>query len=127
MDLMHYIGNAIMPRPSPPPPIAVRRALRQLGADIRHARLRRRLPQEVVADRALTSRQTVARMEKGDWRVAIGTWASVLFALGLLDGLSGLASPETDPAGRALEREQLPQRARLPRSQDPDTGEGADG
>lgn len=112
---------------SPPPPIAVRRALRQLGADIRHARLRRRLPQDVVADRALTSRQTVARMEKGDWRVAIGTWASVLFALGLLDGLAGLASPETDPVGRALESEQLPERARLPRSHDPAKEARSDG
>lgn len=81
----------------------------------------------MVADRALTSRQTVARMEKGDWRVAIGTWASVLFALGLLDGLAGLASPETDPVGRALESEQLPERARLPRSHDPAKEAKSDG
>ncbi len=107
--------------------MAVRRALRQLGADIRHARLRRRLPQDVVADRALTTRQTVARMEKGDWRVAMGTWASVLFALGLLDGLAEVAAPDLDPVGRALESEQLPERARLPRSHDPSAEEGSDG
>jgi len=105
-----------MPQPTSPPPLAVRRALRRLGADIRRARLRRRLPQAVVADRALTSRQTVARMEKGDWRVAMGTWASVLFALGLLDGLAELAAPEGDVTGMALEDERLPQRARLPRT-----------
>lgn len=108
-----------MPQPPPPPPLAVKRALKQLGADIRHARLRRRLPQAVVADRALTSRQTIARMEQGDWRVAIGTWAAVLFALGLLDGLAALASPDNDVSGRALEREQLPERARLPPSYSP--------
>lgn len=43
------------------PPAAVRRILRKLGADIRDARRRRRLPMAVVADRAFTSRSTLQK------------------------------------------------------------------
>ena len=70
---------------------------------------------EVVADRALTTRQTVARIERGDPRVAFGTWASVLFALGLAKSLGELASPAADREGLALEAERLPKRIRVPR------------
>jgi hypothetical protein len=51
-----------MPTPHNPP-AAVRRALRKLGADIRDARRRRRLPMAVVAGRAFTSRSTLQRVE----------------------------------------------------------------
>ena len=71
---------------------------------------------EVVANRAMTTRQTVARIERGDPGVAMGTWATVLFALGLAGRLSQLASPETDRTGLALDAERLPQRVRLPRT-----------
>ena len=71
---------------------------------------------DVVADRALTTRQTVARIERGDPRVAIGTWASVLFALGLANRLGDLAAPSGDREGLALEAERLPKRVRLPRT-----------
>jgi hypothetical protein len=43
-----------MPTPHSPP-VAVRRALRNFGADIRDARKRRRLPKSVIAERAFTS------------------------------------------------------------------------
>jgi hypothetical protein len=42
-----------MPTPHHPT-AAVRRALRKLGADMRDARKRRRLPMGVIADRAFT-------------------------------------------------------------------------
>lgn len=99
-----------MPRPHPTLPLAVRRALVRIGADLRAARLRRRLPLAVVADRALTTRQTIARIERGDPRVATGTWVSVLFILGLLDRLQDVAAPGMDEIGQALALEQLPQR-----------------
>ena len=43
-----------MPTPHSPP-VAVRWALRNFGADIRDARKRRRLPKSVIAERAFTS------------------------------------------------------------------------
>ncbi len=97
------------------PSISVRRALRKLGGDLREARLRRRLPAALVAERALTSRPTLARIEAGDHGVSIGIYAAVLHALGMLDGLGMLADPSTDREGLALSAEALPQRARLPR------------
>jgi len=105
-----------MPNPSSPVPLDVKRALERLGADVSEARRRRRLPMEVVADRALTTRQTVARIERGDPRVAMGTWASVLFALGLANRLGELAAPAGDREGLALEAERLPKRVRVPRT-----------
>lgn len=105
-----------MPKPPPPPPIAVRRALATLGEDIKNARRRRRLPIQILADRALTTRQTVARIERGDPSVAMATWASVLFSLGFIDRLTDLAAPANDEVGLALESETLPRRVRLPAS-----------
>lgn len=103
-----------MPKGPPPVPFAIRRALIKLGVDIAAARRRRRLPLDIVAARALTTRQTVARVEKGDPAVAMGTWATVLFALGMADRLADLAAPATDALGIALETERLPERVRLP-------------
>lgn len=96
-------------------PLAARRALLRLGTDISAARRRRRLPLDVVAERALTTRQTVARVERGDPGVAVGTVAAVLFALGLVERLGGVAAPPSDSVGLALEEERLPTRVRRAR------------
>jgi transcriptional regulator with XRE-family HTH domain len=106
-----------MPTPHRPS-IAVRRALGKLGADIRNARRRRRLPSAVVAERAFTSRPTLQRIEAGDHAVSIGIYAAVLQALGLLDGLGTLAEASKDEAGLAIASDSLPKRARLPRRRD---------
>lgn len=99
--------------PSPHHPSAsVRRALRKLGADIRDARKRRRLPMGVVAERAFTSRSTLQRIEAGDPAVGIGIYAATLQALGLLDGLSDVADLTRDSVGQALAASELPERAR---------------
>lgn len=109
-----------MPTPHHPP-AAVRRTLRKLGADIRDARRRRRLPMEVVAERAFTSRSTLQRIEAGDATVGIGIYASVLQALGLLDGLGEVADISRDSVGQALASADLPERVRLKRkSRKPD-------
>lgn len=107
-----------MTKPPPPIPLAARRALVALGEDIAAARRRRRLPLEIVAERALTTRQTVARVEHGDPSVAMGTWATVLFVLGMAPRLAGIAAPAHDELGLALETERLPKRVHLP----PETG-----
>lgn len=98
-------------------PISVKSVLRKLGSDIRDARLRRRIPAAVMAQRAFISRTTLLKVEKGDPGVAIGTYAAVLFALGMLDRLRDLASAKTDEIGLALEEERLPKRIDIrPRS-----------
>ena len=95
------------------PSAASRRALRKLGGDISEARRRRRLPMELVADRAFTSRQSVQRVEEGDPSVSIGIYAAVLKALGLLDNLADLADPTRDAVGQSLASGDLPKRVRL--------------
>jgi hypothetical protein len=102
-----------MPTPHHPS-AAVRRTLRKLGADIHDAR-RRRLPMEVVAERAFTSRSTLQRIEAGDATVGIGIYASVLQALGLLDGLGEIADISHDSVGQALASADLPERVRIRR------------
>jgi transcriptional regulator with XRE-family HTH domain len=104
-----------MPTPHNPP-AAVRRALRKLGADIRDARRHRRLPMAIVAERAFTSRSTLQRVEAGDTSVSVGIYASVLLALGLLDGLSQIADIGNDPVGQALASAQLPRHVHLKRT-----------
>ncbi len=97
------------------PPAAVRRALRKLGADIRDARRRRKLPMAVVAERAFTSRSTLQRVEAGETNVSIGIYAGVLQALGLLEGLGQVADISTDSVGQALARADLPKHIHLKR------------
>ena len=96
-------------------PIPVRRALRKLGQDIRDARLRRRIPTAVMAERASISRTTLNKIEKGDPGVSLGNYANVLFVLGMAERLGELADVKTDIVGLELEEERLPQRIRRPR------------
>ena len=94
-------------------PIPVRRALRKLGADIRDARRRRRIPTAVMSERALISRMTLNKVEKGDPGVSLGIYATVLFVLGMTDRLAELADARHDAVGLSLEEERLPQRIRI--------------
>ena len=103
-----------MPTPHNPP-AAVRRALRKLGADIRDARRRRRLPMAVVAERAFTSRSTLQKIEAGNTSVSIGIYEGVLHALGWLDGVSQIADISNDPVGQALASAALPKHVHLKR------------
>jgi DNA-binding XRE family transcriptional regulator len=96
-------------------PIPVTRALRKLGHDLRDARRRRRIPVEILAQRASISRMTLYKVEKGDPGVALGNYAAVLFSLGMTGRLADLADPRQDPVGLALDEERLPKRIRLPR------------
>jgi hypothetical protein len=62
---------------------------------------------------------TLNKIEKGEPGVSIGTYATVLFTLGLVDRLAGLAAASTDTVGLELEEERLPQRIRHPRKPRP--------
>ena len=96
-------------------PLPVRRALRKLGQDLKDARRRRRVPTSVLAERASVSRATLVKIEKGDPSVALGLYATVLFALNLVDRLADLADVKHDAVGLQLEEEHLPQRIRTSR------------
>ena len=69
----------------------------------------------LVADRAATSRPTVARIERGDHSVSVGIVAAVLQALNLLEHLADLADPARDTLGLDIARDELPKRAHVPR------------
>lgn len=97
-------------------PTPVRRALAKLGQDIRDARLRRRIPVAVAAERASISRTTLNRLEKGDPGVALGIYATVLFVLGMLERLAALADVRHDTLGLQLDEERLPKRIRTRRT-----------
>jgi transcriptional regulator with XRE-family HTH domain len=88
----------------------VKRSVAKLGHDLSVARRRRRLPMELVAERALITRKTLGRVEKGDPAVSLGIYATVLFVLGLADLLPDLADPARDTVGLSLEEEHLPKR-----------------
>lgn len=95
-------------------PIPVRRTLKKLGADIRDARRRRRIPTATMAERSLISRVTLTKVEKGDPGVSLGIYATVLFVLGMNERLADLADSKHDAIGLSLEDELLPQRIRSP-------------
>jgi hypothetical protein len=98
-------------------PVPATRALRKLGHDIRDARRRRRIPVAILAERASISRMTLNKVEKGDPGVSVGTYATVLFTLGMADRLADVADPRHDTVGLELEEEHLPERIRLSRRQ----------
>jgi len=62
---------------------------------------------------------TLNRIEKGEPRVSLGAYATVLFALGMVDRLADIADPRHDSVGLELEEEHLPERIRLSRRQKP--------
>jgi transcriptional regulator with XRE-family HTH domain len=97
-------------------PLPVLRTLRKMGQDIRDARLRRRIPVALMAERASISRTTLSKVEKGDPGVSFGIYATVLFVLGMTDRLADVASPMHDLLGRHLDEERLPKRIRLPKA-----------
>ena len=96
-------------------PLPVLRLLRKLGTDIRDARLRRRIRATTIAERALISRTTLHKIERGDPGVSIGNYATVLFVLGMHEGISELADRSRDVLGLDLVEERLPKRVRVSR------------
>ena len=69
----------------------------------------------LLAERALLSRTTLTKIERGDPGVSVGAYATVLFVLGMADRLADLADPRHDAVGVDLEAERLPKRIRLPK------------
>lgn len=90
--------------------MSARRALEALGVNIKTARLKRRISIKGFAERIGVSESTVARLEKGDDGVSIGTLAMACLVLGEIDRISDFLDAGTDDTGLLLDRESLPKR-----------------
>lgn len=111
-----------MPRTTPSLLPKLSRLLAQVGANLKQARLRRSYSAEIVAERSGITRRTLQRVERGDPAVALGIYARVMQALGLVEDLATLARDDT--LGRRLQDLDLPIRKRAPRRSDPDEKAG---
>ena len=96
-----------------------RKALKILGADIKTARLKRRISIKGFAERIGVSESTVIRLEKGHEGVGIGALAMACLALGELDRISDFLDPGSDDTGLLLDRQRLPKRISQKRKRNP--------
>jgi Uncharacterized protein conserved in bacteria len=89
--------------------------LQQMGEQIKLARLRRKLPSALVAERAGISRQTLTAIEKGASTVSIGSYAAALHALNGMDKDLLLVAKD-DELGRKLQDIGLLMKKRAPKT-----------
>lgn len=75
--------------------------LSQLGERLKLARMRRKLSNAVVAQRAGISRTSLYKVEAGDPGATMGTYLRVMAALGLDSDINGMAAD--DKVGRKLQ------------------------
>lgn len=92
---------------------SLKRQMRELGENIRLARLRRRFSATMIAERAGITRTTLRAIERGEASVAMGAYASVLLALGLEKELKQIG--KDDELGRKIQDAALTTKARAPR------------
>ena len=92
-------------------PMAITRALAEVGDNLSTWRKLRRLTIEQVADRAGVSRSTVLRLEGGQG-ASLENVLRVARALGVLDQLTAATDPYTTDVGRMRADENLPIRVR---------------
>jgi transcriptional regulator with XRE-family HTH domain len=95
-------------------PAAVAEGVARLGRHIGTARIRRQLREEDLAAKAGITRMTLRRVEAGALGTGIGAYAAVLWALGLDDDLTAVATPDRDLEGQTLEAARRGQRVRPP-------------
>ena len=87
-------------------------SLLDFGQHLKIARLKRRLPQSLVAERAGISVQTLRKAEAGDPGVSIRIVAGIMFALGFGTPFGSLCAPAQDELALELDEERLPKRIR---------------
>lgn len=92
--------------------ITTERILKEMGSQIRLARLRRNMPTSMVCEKADISRMTLWQIENGSPSVSVGSYAMVLQALGgLEDDLLLIA--KDDVLGRTIQDLGLKERRRV--------------
>ena len=106
-----------MARKTSPVHPSAQRQLRELGENIRLARLRRRFSAELVAERAGMTRTTLRQIEHGEPSVSMGAYLNVLHCLGLHQDLQKVG--QDDALGRKLQDAGLPTRSRAPKKATP--------
>lgn len=108
-----------MPRKPPVVFPQEQRLLSQLGERLKLARLRRKLSNAVVAQRAGISRTSLYKVEAGDAGATMGTYLRVMAVLGLEADINALGAD--DKVGRKLQDLALEAPASAPRRR-PATG-----
>lgn len=94
------------------PPYPVEQSIKRLGANLRTARLRRKLTIEDMAQKIGTGPRAVADAEKGKPSTGIAVYAALLWALDLLNQMEDVADPSKDAEGQTLALSREPSRAR---------------
>lgn len=89
------------------------RLLKEMGEQVKLARLRRKLSTEQVAERAGISRKTLYSVEKGKSSVSIGIYSKVLNVLNLENDILLIA--KDDVLGRKLQDIGLQPKERAPK------------
>jgi len=90
-----------------------KRIIKQLGENLKLARLRRKYTAEMVSERANISRTTLWNLEKGDTTVSITSLLQVLSVYGMEKDILKLA--EDDILGRKLQDAKLTVNKRAPK------------
>ena len=84
------------------PPYEVEKALKQLGADLRTARLRRNMTLVEVAERIGASREVVADAEHGKASTSVAVYAALVWVYGMVDRFGAVADASVDEEGLRL-------------------------
>jgi transcriptional regulator with XRE-family HTH domain len=101
-------------------PLEVTTAVKQLGENVRLARVRRRISQDEVAEACKITRKTLYALENGTSGTTVATVFSVLWKLGLLATANALANPDADEHGKILEAARRSKRIRQATDNDND-------
>lgn len=92
-------------------PRPVKRAQREIAANLDLARRQQRIPVAILADRTALSEPTIYKLlKKGEG--SLETLLRVALALGMLEGVISSTDPLSTPLGRALAEEDVPLRVR---------------
>ena len=95
------------------PPYAVERAIKQLGSNLRTARLRRNLTIEQVGEKIGTGPRAVSGAEKGKASTGIAVYTALLWAYDLISPMEELADPASDEEGMNLSHSKERARSRM--------------
>ena len=102
------------------PPYPVEKAIKNLGANLRTARLRRNLTIEEVGEKIGTGPRAVSDAEKGKISTGIAVYTALLWVYDLLGPMNELADPSLDEEGLFLSLSKDRARARAKKSLDND-------